>query len=587
MHLKAKIILILLSLFLAFVAVQLTVQKFIIYPDFETLERNFATTDIERVTEAVYARLDYLDRLNNDWASWDDTVQFINDRNQEYFQSNLVKETQYNALLNAMVFFDTNHKLVWGRILDLDNMEELAIKSFESRFTKLILPKVPVYNNENVHTGESVKGLLIIDNIPVLVSARSVLSSGNHGPTKGVLIFAQFLSPTAIQEIKEDTKIDFKISLLTATKHKELPSSRYQINHENPTELSINSTLRDITDQPALVIEAIFPREITQKGATSINYAMTSTFILSLLILGVVLFAIQRVILRPVTLLQQVVKARQTGNRVDRTGYTSSDELGQLASTFDRMIEEIDIAEQEIKDQRDELIEVNKQRNKFFSIISHDLKSPFNTLMGFSELLIQNIDKLDKRKIAEYSQDIHDSAKRAFNLLEDLLEWSLIQIGQTSLDIKPLDLTKILSDNIALSVPMAENKSLSFIYELTDTLAVLSDRHVVNTVIRNLLNNAIKFTPKGGNITIKTHHDTKAVTISVSDTGVGMSQEKISQLFNFEKKSSTPGTEGEVGTGLGLRVCQELLDKQGSTLIIDSEPGKGSTFSFKLPLTTI
>ncbi len=584
MHLKAKIILILLSLFIAFVAVQLTVQKFIIYPNFETLERNFAKTDVERITEAIDARLDYLDRLNNDWASWDDTVKFVNDGNQAYIQSNLVEETQYNAQFNGMLFFNTDHNLVWGRILDLDNMRELPISPFENRLKTLVLPRVPVYPDTNAYEGESVHGLLMIENIPVLISARSVLSSGNHGPTQGFVIFAQFLSQTVIQEIRDDTKIDFEILKLTERKHKELSLSRYNISEKNPTTLEVKTTLNDITHQPALVITATFPREITNKGTTSIYYAMASTFALSILILCAVLFAIQRVILRPVTLLQNVVQARQSGNKLDRTDYKSSDELGQLASTFDAMIEEIDIAEQEIKDHRDKLLEINKQRNKFFSIISHDLKSPFNTLMGFSEVLANNIDRLDKKKITEYSQDIHQSATRVYNLLEDLLEWSLIQIGGTSLNIEAMNLDKILSENIALFVPLAERKSLSIQYEAENGAIILSDQHVINAVIRNLINNAIKFTPNGGQITITTEKADNFIIVSVSDTGVGISENRLAQLFDFEEKNSTVGTNGEVGTGLGLRLCQELLEKQGTTLEIKSEIGKGSVFSFKLPL---
>jgi two-component system, sensor histidine kinase and response regulator len=147
-----------------------------------------------------------------------------------------------------------------------------------------------------------------------------------------------------------------------------------------------------------------------------------------------------------------------------------------------------------------------------------------------------------------------------------------------------MNLDKILSENIALFVPLAERKSLSIQYEAEDGAIILSDQHVINAVIRNLINNAIKFTPNGGQITITTEKADNFITVSVSDTGVGISENRLAQLFDFEEKNSTVGTNGEVGTGLGLRLCQELLEKQGTTLEIKSEIGKGSVFSFKLPL---
>ncbi|WP_419904559.1 HAMP domain-containing sensor histidine kinase [Kiloniella sp.] len=311
---------------------------------------------------------------------------------------------------------------------------------------------------------------------------------------------------------------------------------------------------------------------------------MVSTILLSLLILLVVLLALQRIILNPVDIFHTVVKSRQAGDRLARTGYRSNDELGQLAQSFDNMVDTIDQAEQKITIQRDELLEMNKQKNKFFSIISHDLKGPFNALLGFSGMLATSSSNFDREKIEEYSNDVHASATRVFRLLENLLEWSLVQMGRLQFEPKPVNLLEIINDNIALFTPLAKEKSLTLQMLQDSPVEAVSDFHIVDTVIRNLINNAIKFTPEGGKILLNATTKNLDAVISISDTGVGIPPEKVLQLFDLDVKTSTKGTAGEVGTGLGLHLCKELLEKQGGKLSVDSEVGKGSTFSFTLPL---
>ncbi|WP_419904557.1 CHASE4 domain-containing protein [Kiloniella sp.] len=212
MQLKTKILFILLSLFVAFGALQFGVQKFIVYPSFIDLEQEQAKTNIDRVNEAIKVRADNLDILNSDWANWDDTAEFIEDHNQQYINSNLVDETLYNSDLNFMTFYDLDHNLVWGKVLDLDTETELIKTPFIEIVTDRLLPNIPTYREQDKGDKAPLLGLMMIEGVPVIISARSALSSDNEGPTRGFVVFGRFLTESILQEIREQTRIDFSIT---------------------------------------------------------------------------------------------------------------------------------------------------------------------------------------------------------------------------------------------------------------------------------------------------------------------------------------------------------------------------------------
>jgi len=237
-----------------------------------------------------------------------------------------------------------------------------------------------------------------------------------------------------------------------------------------------------------------------------------------------------------------------------------------------------------IQTQNIQLQELNATKDKFFSIISHDVKGPLNSLSSFAGLLINHTDKLSKEDIQMLAKDLDKSLKNLFALLENLLEWSRSQTGNIEFTPEPFDLTGVLTENKALLEAQATNKKIQLIQEYTAPLQIKAHRHSVTTVVRNLLSNAIKFTPEGGTITLAIAPGAGKVTVSIKDTGVGMSPEVIDKLFRIDTKHSTKGTADEKGTGLGLILCKDFIEKNGGNLGVSSEINKGSTFYFTLPL---
>jgi signal transduction histidine kinase len=242
----------------------------------------------------------------------------------------------------------------------------------------------------------------------------------------------------------------------------------------------------------------------------------------------------------------------------------------------------LQVVNKRVKEQNQQLQQLNATKDKFFSIISHDLKGPLNSFTSFSSLLMNHTDSLSKDEIKMLAKDLDNSLKNLFVLLENLLEWSRSQTG--SIDFKPetFDLPSMLRENKNLLQAQAANKHIKLEVPEGD-LPVQAHRHSINTVVRNLISNAIKFTPPSGRITVEIQKSSTEIVVSVADTGVGMSDEVIRKLFRIDTKHSTKGTADEKGTGLGLILCKDFVEKNGGRIWVQSEIGKGSVFYFSLP----
>jgi signal transduction histidine kinase len=242
------------------------------------------------------------------------------------------------------------------------------------------------------------------------------------------------------------------------------------------------------------------------------------------------------------------------------------------------------VANEKVQQQNEQLQDLNATKDKFFSIIGHDLKGPLNSLTSFSGLLINHTDSLSKDEIKMLAKDLDKSLKNLFALLENLLEWSRAQTGSIEFKPEPFDLNMLLEENKELLKAQAQNKKINLVHNDLTGLPIKAHKHSVNTVIRNLIANAIKFTPPGGTVTISAQSAKEEVLVSVADTGVGIPAAVLEKLFRIDTKHSTKGTADEKGTGLGLILCKEFIEKNGGTIGVQSEEGKGSTFYFTLPL---
>ncbi|MBU8893704.1 MAG: PAS domain S-box protein [Bacteroidales bacterium] len=241
-------------------------------------------------------------------------------------------------------------------------------------------------------------------------------------------------------------------------------------------------------------------------------------------------------------------------------------------------------AEQALIESEKHLSELNATKDKFFSIIGHDLKNPMGNVLGFSSLLQKNSKKYNAEKIASFANIINNSAAISLELLEALLDWANIQTGKILVVKEKLCLLELINDVISKLEKTAALKKIKIEHKLSGKIEISADHNMFSTIMRNLLINAIKFTKRGGEVFIKAKQYANYTEIRVKDTGIGISVNKQSKLFRIEENVSTRGTEEEAGTGLGLILCKEFVEKHGGKIWVESKLGTGSEFIFTIPL---
>lgn len=236
--------------------------------------------------------------------------------------------------------------------------------------------------------------------------------------------------------------------------------------------------------------------------------------------------------------------------------------------------------------QEEKEIQIKKllsDKDTFFSIIAHDLKGPFSGIIGLSELLLEKDNDLNPKETNEFIQLIHQSSKDTYSLLENLLTWAQSQTGNIEFSPKELEIISVTDKTINLLANIAKNKSITIESKIENNQYVFADKDMLETIFRNLISNAIKFTQPNGEVLLSMTKEDQQTVFSVKDNGIGIAPEKAAELFIINHRHTTLGTIDETGTGLGLMLCKEFIEKHGGVLWVESEIGKGSNFKFSIP----
>jgi len=275
--------------------------------------------------------------------------------------------------------------------------------------------------------------------------------------------------------------------------------------------------------------------------------------------------------------------------KFDTTFQPIFDENGDVSTVVGLAIDvtEAKQAEEEIKLTNEELQKVNDEKDKFFSIIAHDLRSPLSAFLGFTEMMVEDLPNMELNDLHELAVSMQGSAESLYRLLENLLEWAKMKRGLVPYDPAVYSLQKIVNDSITMVHESAKKKEISINCDILDDPEVFVDSNIFQTILRNLISNAVKFTPKGGEIYISAQPtDSKNIEVSVKDSGIGMSPALLNNLFEINSKSNRKGTEGEPSSGLGLILCKEFVGKLGGRIWAESQEGEGSVFHFTISMST-
>jgi signal transduction histidine kinase len=240
----------------------------------------------------------------------------------------------------------------------------------------------------------------------------------------------------------------------------------------------------------------------------------------------------------------------------------------------------------ELGNKNDELQAVNSEKDKFFSIIAHDVRGPLSTFLSFTEIMADNLHSYTMDEIQVMAESMKKSATSLFELLENLLEWARMQRGLIQYNPEQLTLIEVLNEAIEIIHHSAKNKSITLVIEIPSDLEVAADKNMLASIFRNLTSNAVKFTPVGGKVTVRAEkRANNQIEVSVTDTGIGMEQKMIEELFRIDVHNNRRGTNGEVSNGFGLLLSRDFVHKLNGRIWAESEPDKGSTFYFTLQST--
>ncbi len=291
-----------------------------------------------------------------------------------------------------------------------------------------------------------------------------------------------------------------------------------------------------------------------------------------------------------ITFLEQTIPIIPRTKRIILTAYSDVEVIIKAvnqAQIYKFLLKPVDLEDLRLTVQRAleayELEILNASKDRFFSIVAHDLRAPLHSLLGYSDVLSTGIDKLDSKQISFAASRINISAQRLYQFLENLLEWARIQMKKVESRPAEQDLRKMVQHILELLENSASLKEIHLSSSVEEGTMIYADRHMLEVVLNNLCNNAIKFTNKGGEVQITAERHDGQVEVSIKDTGVGMDDEVVQKLFRVECSQSQVGTAGEKGTGLGLILCHEFIKLNRGSISVDSKPGEGTTFRFTLP----
>jgi len=281
---------------------------------------------------------------------------------------------------------------------------------------------------------------------------------------------------------------------------------------------------------------------------------------------------------------QQIEERTKEINEQNLILVNRTEELNSTNTLLEERQKQIQEQTDELKTQRDQLSELNSVKDKLFSIIAHDLRSPFNTLKGFVDLILSRYENYNDQERKEMLGIISASTDNVYNLIDNLLSWARAQRGAIHFNPKTNNIVDLLNDNIVLIGNQAAAKNIKIEFtSYSKDIPIMIDKQMINIIIRNLLTNAIKFTHKDGKIVLNCTRENHSVIISVQDDGIGISEENKEKLFRNDLHFSSQGTNNETGSGLGLLLCKELIEKHNGKIWVESELNKGTTFFFNLP----
>ena len=592
MSIRWKIIIILCVAYALVTATTQWIQYRVLLPSFAQLECDEAHDALNRCIEAGRRDAEHLSMLCHDWASWDPTYGFIEDHNADYRHNNLQAEALPNLRLNLLAFLDRQRRLVWGKAIDLKTRRELPL----SRFVRdLVQPGQSLTSHP--HEESALVGVVTTEVGPMLIASQPILTSAGKGPIRGTLVMGRLLDPAAVHELSLRTQVPLQLWSIAADNmpaadravlaRLTAPGTRL-LSTDQPDKLLAYAVVSDLYGKPALLLRADLPRSITKQGNVAARVATLVNLLGWAGILAILWLTLHRTVIHPLaTVTDHVVRVRHRNDLSERLNLQRRDEIGVLAAEFDGMV--ASLAESRVRnlEAKEAAETANRAKSEFLANMSHEIRTPLNGVIGMVDLLAGT--PLDLRQ-KRYCRMAKTSAETLLDIINDILDFSKIEAGHLEFEETDFDLHVLLGDVCEMFAHRAEVKGLELSSHIAVDVpaAVRGDPSRLRQILVNLIGNAVKFTEEG-NIVVRVVLEQDAeqeavVRFLVSDTGIGIPGDRRDRLFKPFSQVDTSTTRKYGGSGLGLAVCRQLVQRQGGTIGVESQEGQGSTFHFTVRL---
>jgi signal transduction histidine kinase/ActR/RegA family two-component response regulator len=555
------------------------------------IEKEEMITDVGRIVEALRKELETLRAIANDYAAWDDTYVFMQDRNPSYLTSNFAEATLANYDLNVLVIADMQGEPVFERALDLST----------HRYSSPHQLSIPL--------NQDLKGILLLQGKPLLLVSSPILTSHEEGPQRGWVIMGRFMDDSQTLELARQTKLNLQVQALQDFPD---PDSLYpeenlaelielvrrpdsiQVEAVSPTQLVGCTVIRDLQEQPALVLKVISSRPIYAQLQHSLRYLGWSLWGAGSVVSVMVLVFVERAILSRLGHLNQGVNhIRNQADLSTRFALKGRDELAVLGQTLNEMLARLQQTQFDLEQSRQDAEAANRIKSEFLAMMSHEIRTPMHAVIGMTDLL-QNT-RLDDLQ-QNYVTTIRTSGSTLLTILNDILDFSKIEAGRFEVIQQPMNLHQCISQVAKLFRGIAEEKGLQFLTQIdfSPSVWISGDETRLSQILGNLLSNAVKFTTTGSItlaaklVTLDPPHPSRALLqVSVQDTGIGISAAQIARLFQPFTQADSSTTRHFGGTGLGLVISHRLCQLMQGRLRVESQLGEGSTFWIEMPVQPI
>jgi len=592
MTLRKKTLYIIGITFISLILILYFISQNILLDGLAEIEEENTHQSVERALSALSSDLSSLEATTDDWASWDDTYAFIEDANPDYIESNLTDETFIGLGLNFMLFIDTSGEIVFGKALDLHNEEEVPIsRSLQGQLS----------TNDSLwrHPGteSSITGILLLAEDSVLIASQPILTSEDEGPIRGALVMGYYLDAASIDRLGETTLLSLAVRRIDSMRMPaDFQAARLSLSKETPIlvqplgekYVAGYALLMDVYGKPALMLRVDMPRDIYQRGRTNIAYLILAIVGTGLVVGVVAMLVVEKWVLSRLTRLSKSVSnIGESGDLSTRVSMEGRDEVSKLADTIDVMTETLEQSSKVLQEKNEQLEEANRAKSEFLAHMSHELRTPLNVIMGFSELILDEVPGKVNKEQRQCLNDIWGGGQHLLGLINDILDLSKIESGKMELKLRDIELPGVIKSLRSEIMPMLAPRKQGLDIKVEKGLPLVrADKAKVMQVLLNLLSNATKFTPDGSKLKVEAVRENNWCRVSVIDNGIGIKQEDQERIFEPFCQLDSALEKEERGTGLGLTIARQIVEKHGGRIWVESEYGKGSRFSFTLPLAT-